>query len=412
MFDDPFAIRSALAPRFNADALRLVRRAVWVMDPLRGRILHANAAAVALWSAESMESLVARDFSAVSAAVRTRTASQMPLFAAGETVCERVTLYPGGRPTTCDLLISGVGCDLPGEEDRVVMLIEATPVEIAPGEVRALEALRHTGVLVTLYDEGGLALFRNPASHAAYPAEPHRFGSGYTQACEAAALWARAARDGQASGTLRALTPAGERWHGIDLRRAVDPATGCTGLLADERDVTGEVEAHARVEYAAMHDGLTGLANRAGFARALADAEAAPAGYSLFLLDLDRFKPVNDLYGHAAGDAVLVATAARLRAAAGPVGTVARIGGDEFALVDPRPASARTADRLAAALVEVVGRPTSFEGRQLRVGASVGHVSVEPGTPGGTALRRADIAMYEAKRAGRAGGWGGSELAA
>lgn len=218
-----------------------MRRPVWVLDPQAARIVWANAAAVELWGSLTLEALLARDLSAVSPAVRIRTASQMPLFASGETVQEKVTLYPKGQAVTCDLLVSGVQLDAEGDADRVVMLIEATPVEIAPGEVRALEALRHTKVLVTLYDNDGLALFRNPAAIAALPSEPHRFGVGCDQKRKAELLWAEVGCTGHASGVLRTDTASGPRWHGINLHRSVDPATGMAGVLVDERDITSEI---------------------------------------------------------------------------------------------------------------------------------------------------------------------------
>ena len=400
MAADPFQIRSDRVPPFDAHALALVRRPLWVTDPLHGRMLHANAAGVALWGAPDLATFLARDVSGVSPAVRTRTAAQMPALAAGEAVAERCTLYPQGRATTCDLLVSGLRL----ADDRVVMLIEATPLAIPPAEVRALEALRHTGVLVTLYDGGGQALFRNPAAQAAYPEEPHRWGAQFGGAADAAALWAEARLTGRASRTLRARTAAGERWHGVSLSRAVDPATGAAGVLVDERDVTGEVEAQARIAHAAYHDGLTGALNRAGFSMALADAEAG-GGFALFLLDLDCFKPVNDLHGHAAGDAVLAAVATRLRAAAGEGASVARLGGDEFAVLAPGRWTGPRADALAARLIAAVREPVEHEGRSLSVGVSLGHALAESGVAGAVAMRRADEAMYAAKRGGRGVRW-------
>ena len=399
MSDDAFATCSTSVPRFSTEAIDFLRRPVWIMDPLKGRVLHANAAAVALWGSDDLASLLARDLSGVSPAVRTRTASQMPIFASGGTVCERVTLYPGGDAVTCDLLVSGVRHGGTDEEDRVVMLIEATPVGISPGEVRALEALRHTGVLVSLYGADGRALFRNPAALAAYPAEPHRFGDALEDADAARALWAEALGSGEASGVMRTVTAAGPRWHGVHLRRGVDPATGAASVLVDERDMTGEVEAHARARHAADHDSLTGLAGRAAFNRALADAEAGADGYALLLLDLDRFKPVNDEHGHLAGDAVLVAAARRLSRMTPEGATAARLGGDEFAVVLPGATAPERLEALAAVVREAVRQPIHHGALTLRVDVSVGTASLPPGTAGAAAIRLADAAMYHEKRA-------------
>ena len=161
-------------------------------------------------------------------------------------------------------------------------------------------------------------------------------------------------------------------------------------------------EQAARHEQASLHDGLTGLANRALLRARVAERTAAggPA-FSLLLLDLDRFKQVNDVHGHAAGDALLRELAGRMRAVVGPDGTVARLGGDEFAvLVD-----ADHAPRTAAAVAGEVARPVDLGRVVLRTAASIGTASWP--TDGGdleALLEHADRAMYRAKHAGRAGG--------
>lgn len=156
--------------------------------------------------------------------------------------------------------------------------------------------------------------------------------------------------------------------------------------------------------YAAAHDALTGLANR----RHLLDegteqlsARHADGVTALVLIDLNHFKEVNDTLGHAAGDQVLVQVADRLRAAAQASDLVARLGGDEFAVLLrglPAPAiAAHRAETLLAALHE----PFELDGMRISVEAS-GGISVAPSS-GGMAelLRRADVAMYQAKRAGQ-----------
>lgn len=156
--------------------------------------------------------------------------------------------------------------------------------------------------------------------------------------------------------------------------------------------------------YAATHDALTGLANR----RRLLDegagglsARHAEGVTALMLVDLDHFKEVNDTLGHAAGDQVLIRVADRLRATAQPTDLVARLGGDEFAVLLrglPAPAVAmHRAENLIAALRE----PFDLDGLRISVEASSG-VAVAPAT-GGMAelLRRADVAMYQAKRFGQ-----------
>ena len=159
----------------------------------------------------------------------------------------------------------------------------------------------------------------------------------------------------------------------------------------------------------ARHDALTGLPNRRVFAEVLEAArlQAGRGGaqFAVLSLDLDRFKPVNDIHGHHAGDDVLREVATRIGAVVRAGDMVARLGGDEFALImhcnegeDPSAAAALLADRIIAG----VGRPISIGSRFVDVGASIG-IALCPmdGTDPETLLRAADMAMYRAKERGR-----------
>ncbi|MEA3031002.1 MAG: hypothetical protein QOG13_2327 [Sphingomonadales bacterium] len=160
----------------------------------------------------------------------------------------------------------------------------------------------------------------------------------------------------------------------------------------------------ARVRQVADTDPLTGLANRRAFLAELEHRLGAPglvAPFALALLDLDGFKPINDTFGHAAGDSLLVEVAARLRREAGAGAVVARIGGDEFALVLPcgnGNAAMRAGERVCGAL----GRPYSIGGREFTISACCGLTMVEPGTGDVTsALSQGDAALYTGKQSGR-----------
>ena len=156
----------------------------------------------------------------------------------------------------------------------------------------------------------------------------------------------------------------------------------------------------ARLAYS---DPLTGLGNRALLATEVAGAQRLRRGggrLSLLLLDLDGFKAVNDSLGHAAGDRLLVQLAQRLCAAVGPRDVVARLGGDEFAvLVDEETPGAGL--RAARRVLDALSAPVDFEGRVVRVTASIGVVEQAARSPEDV-LRDADVAMYAAKSAGKA----------
>ncbi len=154
----------------------------------------------------------------------------------------------------------------------------------------------------------------------------------------------------------------------------------------------------------ASHDSLTGLANRLLFTKTLTDTLQRRSGrdlhadVGLLYVDLDEFKPVNDAFGHAAGDELLLMTTHRLRSHVRPQDTVARLGGDEFVVCAPRITAdglAALASRIGAALAE----PVKIHGRQITVSASVGVHLAAAGETAADALHAADVAMYKVKGA-------------
>ncbi len=158
----------------------------------------------------------------------------------------------------------------------------------------------------------------------------------------------------------------------------------------------------------ALYDGLTGLANREVLLAELTQQCAlAHAGTALLFLDLDRFKQVNDAHGHNAGDLLLQTVARRLQATARPHDLTTRLGGDEFAvLLTGLPTGpgepARTAEAFARRLVTAISQPVTIGSHTVLVGASIGvAIAASTGSDPDTLLREADLAMYQAKHAGR-----------
>jgi diguanylate cyclase (GGDEF)-like protein/PAS domain S-box-containing protein len=166
----------------------------------------------------------------------------------------------------------------------------------------------------------------------------------------------------------------------------------------------------SRLEHAANTDPLTGVANRAAFFAELGRRlDHEPGLVGVLVVDLDKFKPVNDQFGHAVGDEVLTRVSDRLRAAVRDGDLVARLGGDEFAVVLPALRDPAEAEAAAARIVEVLGQPIPFGDGRVEVGASVGvAVSLDGATPLLRLLEQADTALYEVKSAG-GGGWRRSE---
>jgi diguanylate cyclase (GGDEF)-like protein len=163
--------------------------------------------------------------------------------------------------------------------------------------------------------------------------------------------------------------------------------------------------ANAALAEQASHDPLTGLVNRSELAEQAAAALGRTARdgscIALLYVDLDRFKEVNDVHGHASGDAALCVVAQRLRHAVRAHDTVARLGGDEFAVLATGIADEREAGNLAARVVEAVRCPIDIGGRMVELPVSVGVTCTRDGGQSLEALlRHGDAAMYRAKRAG------------
>ncbi|TML92766.1 MAG: diguanylate cyclase [Actinobacteria bacterium] len=184
-----------------------------------------------------------------------------------------------------------------------------------------------------------------------------------------------------------------------DERRLLELSGRLTAIAVNEAATAVDLD------YRATHDLLTGLANRALFLdlleRALARVERRPWLVALLFLDFDGFKLVNDRFGHEAGDELLRVVAGRLRDALRPSDTVARFGGDEFAVLCEDLADEDDACVLAERVGALIAEPVTIEGATVAVTASIGVALARgPGIDPGTLLRTADQAMYAAKERG------------
>jgi diguanylate cyclase (GGDEF)-like protein len=194
------------------------------------------------------------------------------------------------------------------------------------------------------------------------------------------------------------------RWWQIDVVPLVDEIGDVSEIVSSATDITGQREAESALRDQALRDVLTQLPNRALFLDrlevAVATAVRERTSLALLLMDLDHFKEVNDSFGHAAGDELLRQVASRLSDAIRKSDSLGRLGGDEFAFVLPGTNEAG-ASVVAQSILETLKRPIDIEDQPVEVGASIG-IALFPrhGEHGHALLRRADIAMYTAKRAG------------
>ncbi|MGZ8414919.1 MAG: putative bifunctional diguanylate cyclase/phosphodiesterase [Gemmatirosa sp.] len=277
-------------------------------------------------------------------------------------------------------------------ESRYRLLVEASPQAIAvhrAGQLLFVNAagLRLLGVSADALTGRGIGDFLHPDDVARLAAASGRELEGR-------------------SVELRLMRPDGCT---VDVE-AVSVRTTYEGRVALHtvfRDVSERKRLEAQLVHQAFHDPLTGLANRALFRDRVEHAveraaRLAPSFLAVLFLDLDDFKAVNDRLGHGAGDQLLVGVADRLRRATRGYDTVARLGGDEFAVLLEGATIHDESDTVVRRITAALQRPFLIDGREVVVTASVGLAHAASGVDAEALLRNADVAMYQAKAAGKA----------
>ena len=205
---------------------------------------------------------------------------------------------------------------------------------------------------------------------------------------------------------VRAATNGDERWWALAGRPVYDTYKNFCGFRGHGTDLTEKRRSEQQVSRLAHYDSLTGLANRVQMSQALEQILAAPSGReracAVLMLDLDRFKHVNDTLGHPAGDALLKQVAQRLERAIGQSGRCGRLGGDEFQVIVPGHQNRNMLGHMAQEIINSLSQPYSIQGQSVVIGASVGiALAPEHGASSDELIRNVDLALYAAKDAGR-----------
>ncbi|MGJ3648973.1 putative bifunctional diguanylate cyclase/phosphodiesterase [Sphingomonas sp. GlSt437] len=207
--------------------------------------------------------------------------------------------------------------------------------------------------------------------------------------------------------SVRAAAPRlHDRWWSISGRPVTDALGRFQGFVGSGSDLTEKRRADAEITRLALFDSLTGLANRQRMRLSLDQSLNQPGGMrrptALFLLDLDRFKVVNDTMGHQMGDALLKQVAQRLLRSVGDNGLVGRLGGDEFEIILPGENSADRLSELARTIIAALSQAYLLDGTSVTIGCSIG-IAIAPndGDDSETLVRNADLALYAAKADGR-----------
>lgn len=382
-------------------AARRLQTPTWLYDIDTSRILHANPAACVLWQAKTEAELQNRDMTQdMSATVAKRLKQYQTDFITYDSKFNEMwTLFPNGVPISVMVVFSGyrlsdgrmaMQCEVFGEPDK------------QPENLRSAEALLHTDVMITLFSIDGPPLYMNPASrnvsHDANAALCDLFVSRYDYDLLILGL-----NDGGEHRQIAEVhTKVGARWFDVSAKQCSDAVTGDPAILVTAIDVSELKMARDQARYLASRDQLTGCFNRSYLHQHVAAlAEAKAAETMLLYFDVDRFKQINDTYGHVIGDRVLMALADRAIRHSQPDDIVVRLGGDEFLIVigDADPASrAARVDRF----FKVLSAPTEFGTISIKTKVSMGVSVFEPGGMDfDGALRQADIALYLAKNQGR-----------
>ncbi|WP_353227407.1 EAL domain-containing protein [Novosphingobium sp.] len=205
---------------------------------------------------------------------------------------------------------------------------------------------------------------------------------------------------------VRAATRDEERWWAITGRPIYDTFDNFQGFRGSGADLTEKRRTQEHVAQLAHFDSLTGLSNRFFMSQSLEKILVAPQmrqrACAVFLIDLDRFKQVNDTLGHPAGDQLLKQVAQRLERGVGTAGRVGRLGGDEFQILLPGRIERPMLAQIAAHIIESVSQPYVLDGSRVMIGASIGiAIAPDDGVTSEALIRNADLALYAAKDGGR-----------
>ena len=292
--------------------------------------------------------------------------------------------------------------------------LQRVAADLHASEARYRLLAENASDMIVELDLEGRRTYVSPGSRAVLGYDPHELTGvstfNFVHPEDIAMVRARMAAVASGAGDIRATNRCIHKnghvvWIETSLRLVRDPQTGRPKqIVSVVRDITARKLDEMRIRQLAVSDVLTGLANRRLFIEALEQALRAAAAddqCAVLFIDLDKFKPVNDLHGHSAGDAILQRVAGRLQVLAPPDAVVGRLGGDEFAVLLNGAAQAERAQALAEQIVADMTTPIQLADHRVELGASIG-IAISPRDAGDAEalLRLADIAMYVAKRGG------------
>lgn len=399
---------------------------------LDGRFLAANPATASLMRARSPSELIGRtdfDFFPHNMAFKFREDEQAVIDGGVNKTIEQRTLLPNGAPgwlSTLKALLRDHNGEAVGiiTHNRDITLRKNLQLKLETTQAQLDQALENMSDGLVMLDNRGVILFCNSRYRQLFPRTAHLRipGASYGDVIRASVDFGEerlpqgVSLEQHVASEVSALQHDGERMiELIDGRRLSSrhKVVANESSLLVVSDVTERWHFQKNLEHQALHDPLTTLANRAYFnqelARLLDRARSTDTELIVMLVDLDRFKEVNDNFGHPAGDALLVEVSKRLEGAMRRDDFVARLGGDEFAILAAGPTNAVTEVGLASRIAKTLSKPMQFGDVTLLPGGTIGYtVFPRDNSDADGLLKNADRALYLAKNH-RRGSWSAHE---
>lgn len=385
---------------------RRLKTPVWVFDTDNSQVAYANEAACEIWQAESEEALRRRRLSeGMSATVAKRLRQYQDDFLGSDaSFNESWTIYPNDEPVTIKVVYSGFVMP----DGRMAMLCEVTgEVVDEPATLRSAEALLHTDVMISLYSMQGDPLYTNPAARRALIGPTGSLRDMFCQQQDFTDMQSAWQADGEGRHVAKVKTSQGLRWHDMTAKCCLDAATGEQALLLTAVDVSELKTARDKARYLADRDQLTGCFNRAFIRQHLefiaSSASDESESYALLFMDIDKFKQVNDTYGHEVGDSVLCTFVKRVQSKIRANDCIARMGGDEFVILIEGVHDKVALQHRVEAIRAEIAKPMDCGTVQLNVTTSIGVsiLATDEIVDWTDIMKQADIALYSSKRSGR-----------
>lgn len=368
---------------------------VWVYDAIRFRIRWANKAGLKLWESETLKELSSRDFKTDTFdAIHQELLSYLDVFNEGQTIHRWWQFTPKGKKKEVFCQFSGIQL----ENNRAGMLCEGLHIDISRSD-----AFMSSLNITSTYNDSFHLTSSSPAFTKVFGHNIHFLHDMFIQHFDLARIRTVTNDNMEYTNDLKIISIDGERWHHIQIKSFAD-SNGDMAYLVTQQDI------HQRkikeIEYAnqAHTDPLTGLLNRPGLAQKIKQSISKKCPFTVYYVDLDGFKPINDIYGHQTGDHILKNVAHRLSKDIHVSAHACRIGGDEFVLVVPKSETFQIDfSTVGQNIVNVISSAFQLKnGLQLSISASVGFAQFpQHGESLDEVLANADAALYVAKQSGR-----------